>query len=327
MISRRLFLVGSIAALLGAGALGGAAAADGKRYYFVQNVQGLSEPPPEALFEFDSHTFTNCGQTGRFGPSLSQCLSSYGSEWTDNPEHYTVNDGIQQWVVPVSGTYRIEAWGARAGRNSSRANGAYIAGDFDLERGQVLHILVGQRGTRSTTRSGYRHDGGGGGSFVATGDSYQVADPLLVAGGGGGLRTAQTIECVGKPGNAARRLPMVLRADAMARPVRHRIVALVPAQGSMEVTRTTTDLDPLGMEGSGQRVTLLIAGTQGAEVSEGAEELVPVGITEEGVAADTPVVVRVVTIETATPGAAEADPLTLARINRQLLERTLATAA
>lgn len=134
------------------------------------------------LFPFTSHTFTNCGQTGHTGPSLTQCQSVYTSTesagWRNDPLLYAVSGGIQQWTVPEEGIYRLEATGAHGGCDSGGAP-AYLRGEFSLTAGTVLHILVGHRGSCS---SGNARSGGGGGSFiVADGTS-----PLLVAGGGGG---------------------------------------------------------------------------------------------------------------------------------------------
>ena len=70
------------------------------------------------LYSFSSHTFTNCGATGKNGPTLSNCTSAYSPSWTDNTNYFNVpsNAGIQYWTVPSSGSYQIEVWGAQGGR-------------------------------------------------------------------------------------------------------------------------------------------------------------------------------------------------------------------
>ena len=55
-----------------------------------------------------------------------------------------------------------------------------MGGDFNLEKGQVLKILVGQVGKYN---SPYSTSGGGGGSFVVTSSNV----PLIIGGGGGGI--------------------------------------------------------------------------------------------------------------------------------------------
>ena len=131
------------------------------------------------------YTFTTCGQSGRFGPSQNQANVAYSGSNTS----VTVNNGIQEWTVPASGNYVIEAYGARGGNGAQYAigdhgEGAYVVGTFALYEGDKLQILVGQEGSYdNTNRYG---GGGGGGSFVALGASYGNANPLIIAGGGGG---------------------------------------------------------------------------------------------------------------------------------------------
>ena len=145
-----------------------------------------------ALYDFTSFTFTNGTQTGRLGPSLQNLLSSYDTnenDWLNNTEFFNTSSGIQLWTVPKNGTYRIEAWGARGGNNSSGHTGglgAVVVGDFTLVGGQVLQILVGQQGNDA----GYSCSGnsGGGGTFVIEQVSTTLTNSniLLIAGGGGG---------------------------------------------------------------------------------------------------------------------------------------------
>ena len=65
----------------------------------------------------------------------------------------TLVSGIQHWTVPFTGTYRITAVGASGGdddtRTPARGRGAYMRGDFDLTKGEVIKILVGQKGTEN----------------------------------------------------------------------------------------------------------------------------------------------------------------------------------
>jgi hypothetical protein len=147
---------------------------------------------PSGLYNFTAATFTNGGQTGRFGPSLIQARTGLSglevNEWKDNTEFFNTTNGIQLWTVPTNGTYRIEAWGARGGNNASRLGGlgARMRGDIILQQGEVIRILVGQQGTDgASTCSGF---GGGGGTFVVknTVGNPTTSDILVIAGGGGG---------------------------------------------------------------------------------------------------------------------------------------------
>lgn len=92
---------------------------------------------------------------------------------------------LQAWTAPAAGTYRITATGA-SGASAMQAQargvtggcGAEISGEFTLNAGDTIEVLVGQKGT-ATDVSG----GGGGGSFVTLNGT-----PLVIAGGGGGAR-------------------------------------------------------------------------------------------------------------------------------------------
>ena len=128
-------------------------------------------------------TFTNCGTTGRSGPSQSSCDSEYLGGTLEGL--VTVNSGVQEWEVPDTGTYQITVVGASGGTNTynsyTNGKGIQMHGEFDLNQGDLLQIMVGQQGETH----GYT-GGGGGGTFVALGTAYSSATPLIIAGGGGG---------------------------------------------------------------------------------------------------------------------------------------------
>jgi hypothetical protein len=146
----------------------------------VTDVNGCSSTTTQSIQAVNCSTatwnFTTCGQTGRFGPSQSQCNATYGNGVV------TVTNGIQFWTVPATGTYRITAAGARGGSSNTQAGsgGATMRGDFTLNQGDVIKLLVGQQGTGGTQSESCA--GGGGGSFVLT----NANSPLIIAGGGGG---------------------------------------------------------------------------------------------------------------------------------------------
>lgn len=126
-----------------------------------------------------TYTFTNCSATGSVGPTQGMVNMAYSG--TDLSGSVTVlGQGIQQWVVPTTGNYGIEAVGAQ-GFGPFGGRGARMYGEFTLTAGQVLKILVGQKGEPPIS-PGNNQYGGGGGSFVT--DNTNA--PLIVAGGGGG---------------------------------------------------------------------------------------------------------------------------------------------
>ena len=149
------------------------------------------------------YAFTTLGARGETGPSH---ISGYAG--TSLEGKVTLNNGIQIWTVPVTGTYVIEASGASGGNGSEGTQsyplpwrlgglGAKIIGSFKLSRGTQLKILVGQEGGTSSNFP-ERPGGGGGGTFVTLSDDT----PLIIAGGGGGGGTARNQFTDGDPGQA-----------------------------------------------------------------------------------------------------------------------------
>ncbi len=139
----------------------------------------------DCLFLFTSHEFTSCGVTGRYGPTRSQCRSSYSPNqaWDEDSLFFDMStQGIQEWTIPADGTYQIIAKGAAGSDSQSygRNYGASMQGNFNLTKGDVLLIIVGQSGEGNSSNHA-NEQGGGGGSFVVMGST-----PLIIAGGGGG---------------------------------------------------------------------------------------------------------------------------------------------
>lgn len=141
---------------------------------------------------FDSHRFTTAGATGRFGPTQAQVNDAYEGSQVDSRVR-VLTQGYQRVQFSVSGVFRIEAVGAAAGFESVGGRGASMAGDFQLDKGDALVIVVGQKGGNAPFTAG----GGGGGSFVEKNGS-----DLLIAAGGGGSSGA----CTGSNGGDAKLL-------------------------------------------------------------------------------------------------------------------------
>ena len=154
--------------------------------FFLFTLSSYSQilPTYQGFFKHHSSSgerqFTNCGKTGKNGPSQSNCNTAYAS--TDLNGEVTVSGGIQSWTVPYTGTYTITVYGAQGAIGSSSSSkaggkGAKMSGEFSLTKNDVIKILVGQQGLE-----GDYMGGGGGGSYVVTSNDT----PLIIAGGGGG---------------------------------------------------------------------------------------------------------------------------------------------
>lgn len=122
---------------------------------------------------------------------------------------------VQEFVVPISGYYKLETWGAEGGVGTGYVNeagrGGYTAGITYLTEGTVLYVYVGEYGIdqfQSTTAfngggHAYRYTGtsqphiggrGGGATDIRlVGGSWDNVEGLksriIVAGGGGGAQS------------------------------------------------------------------------------------------------------------------------------------------
>jgi hypothetical protein len=150
-------------------------------------------------------SFTNAAATGRTGPTQTQIDSNYSGTALEG--EVTINtQGIQEWTVPATGTYRIEAWGA-AGADGHVAvqiggKGGYAKGERNFTLGDKFFILVGQKGEgpsntlfnggfnaggngHNVGNAGYNVAGGGGASDVRFG-GFLLENRIIVAAGAGG---------------------------------------------------------------------------------------------------------------------------------------------
>lgn len=168
----------------------------------------LSVTLSAALYPFTNFTFTDANLLGQTGPTLSNSLSAYDTttySWLTNTAYFNiVEQGIQEWTVPITGNYKIEARGGDGGIFSGTyfgmayaGAGAYATGTFSLTRGNKLYIVVGQRPSSATQQTANYGSAGGGATWVYTGTTPTSnigndANLLVCAGGGGGVGHGNT---------------------------------------------------------------------------------------------------------------------------------------
>lgn len=141
------------------------------------------------LYDFTTYTFQPGVARGiRVAPGYQDLFAIYGSQpWAQDYFEIGSFDGYQDWTVPKSGTYDIEAGGARGGRDTNYGItdiwGARMRGKFDLTQGDVLTILVGSGGNQYGSPHGNEAGGGGASMVLNKTNGNQI---LIIAGGGGG---------------------------------------------------------------------------------------------------------------------------------------------
>jgi hypothetical protein len=136
----------------------------------------INESNKKVLFQQQNY-FDIQNDTIKVRHSLSENIT-YEFSYTGN---------IIEFQIPLPGTYKIEAWGARGGSGSSSTGplGAYSKSFVFLNKDERIKILVGEKGYPGNSGCNSAHansGGGGGGTFIA-----KDRTPLCVAGGGGGF--------------------------------------------------------------------------------------------------------------------------------------------
>ena len=115
-------------------------------------------------------------------------ICPFGASPTVQNFGYTGYDQI--YIAPITGTYKLEVWGAQGGTSNTYRGGygAYATGKISLDAGDVLFINVGGVGgsncVTTDCQGGYN---GGGNSGHFTGDN------LNYTSGGGGATSIITI--------------------------------------------------------------------------------------------------------------------------------------
>ncbi|XP_077178934.1 leukocyte tyrosine kinase receptor isoform X2 [Paroedura picta] len=193
---------------------------DGKQHYPWE--MNIHNPLEESLLLEEAPVvhwwFTPCGASGPRGPTQAQCDSAY---YNDNISVTVEKEGhlrgVQVWKVPASNRYTISAYGAAGGKgaknHNKRSHGIFISASFQLEKDELLYILVGQQGEdacpggsflaqqiclgeSSIIEEDYKKEkgltdwagggGGGGGATYIFRQKDGALEPLLIAAGGGG---------------------------------------------------------------------------------------------------------------------------------------------
>ena len=88
----------------------------------------------------------------------------------------------QIFTVPVTGTYKLETWGAQGGIANSVISGygGYSVGNISLDTGQTLFIYVGGKGTDGISKKTASVAGG----YNGGGNGFGYADKFVAGGGG-----------------------------------------------------------------------------------------------------------------------------------------------
>lgn len=177
-----------------------------------QGCSSLSEIIiPSSITSIGDYAFASCSSLSQI--MITSSMVSIGNhsfhDCNEISTNFNYTGSIQTYIIPIKGIYNIKSVVASgSGGNtpytcysSTEGKGAEITGNFSLDTGDIIDIIVGGQGKKTctnTTKIGTGCGGGGGGTFIfkriksITNSRYQFTknkihyETLLVAAGGGG---------------------------------------------------------------------------------------------------------------------------------------------
>jgi hypothetical protein len=138
-------------------------------------------------------TYSNGGILTKAITGIWEAGKTYTYNLSYPPRTFNYTGSAQSYIVPVTGIYKVECWGASASGldnlyyNSGR--GGYSMGYITLTQGMTLYIYVGQEGG-AFNGGGQGETSGGGATDVRLisntwKDFNSLKSRIMVAGGGG----------------------------------------------------------------------------------------------------------------------------------------------
>lgn len=138
----------------------------------------------QKVYSQNTYSFTNASATGSLGPNQAQINSAYLA--TNLNGSVICPSGIQSFTFVNGGSYQIVAAGAAGGgANSFGGRGRIIQGNYIFSPGDIIRVVVGQKGILGNFPS-VGSSGGGGGSYVILYNGG-INTPIIIGGGGAGF--------------------------------------------------------------------------------------------------------------------------------------------
>lgn len=140
----------------------------------------LAVPPPtqsEEITGVDGYTWEEI-----LGPNWKNYLTFEEEETVINtggsPVNFNYTGGVQEYKVPSTGTYKLEAWGAGGGGADpgGGGNGGYSSSEFKFNAGDTVQVVVGQGGAYNKGSGQISSYNGGGAGFQYGGSGGGATD-------------------------------------------------------------------------------------------------------------------------------------------------------
>ncbi len=169
---------------------------DGSGYNWTNKKEGIINMPT-----IDNGTYeTNIGHSGNGSAKITYLGTTLDEETIETGQVFDfahISD-YQTFIVPESGNYKFEAWGASSTNQgntyilSNKTYAGYTSGNIHLEKDQIIYVYVGGMGEKfntSTTVTGLSKSGGATDFRLIQGEwneKYSLNSRIMVAGGSGG---------------------------------------------------------------------------------------------------------------------------------------------
>jgi hypothetical protein len=154
------------------------------------------------LAEYQEYVGTCDGCTGPSDEYKLDHILEYADEFGIDINNIDASDiyefdytgDVQTFVVPETGLYKLEVWGAQGGYRSNANNGGkggYSQGIIELQEGETVYVYVGGSGNTGGSSGGFNGGGsrtsynGGGGATDMRVEGDSLLNRIIVAGGGG----------------------------------------------------------------------------------------------------------------------------------------------
>ncbi len=117
-------------------------------------------------------------------------IYTYNISKTISVANFAYTGSVQTYTVPLTGTYKLEVWGAQ-GSNTAAGKGGYSYGTVSLTNNSILYIYVGGQGGNPTFSANYSYgvsgtSSGGAGGYNGGGKGGDGFTAFSGGGGGGG---------------------------------------------------------------------------------------------------------------------------------------------
>ncbi len=234
----------------------------------VQDINGINtgEPAEEEINITQDGLYHICvmgaqGEQELYHVSEKRYAGDEG--FTESKTDFAYTGGIQSFIAPYDGIYELEVWGASGGSGNGYSGGAggYTRGYREMEKGDVLYVVVGGKGGDSV--SGYNlHTYAGAGGYNGGTAGYSKPDiPITYwddrtvwtnmneGGGGGGGATHIAI-------NRGALLSDTSVSDLL----------IAAGGGGGTIKRTLADTNPENIRSNGPDGVCLYGGNGGGDI-------------------------------------------------------------